>query len=177
MGIADSIILAILAVSVLISIMRGFVKEAMSLVIWILAIWVAVSYYSPLDAKLINSIESSSIRVVTAFAILFLGTLITGAIINRVLSVAVKQSGLSGTDRMLGIFFGVARGLLIVGVLVLLARETELPREKWWKESNFLGHFQELAGWLKKSCNNIDQCSKRLRQYSINDRPSILKLP
>ncbi|VAW70813.1 Colicin V production protein [hydrothermal vent metagenome] len=170
MGIIDIIILTILVVSVLISIMRGFVKEAMSLVIWILAIWVAVSYYSPLDAKLLTSIESSSIRVVTAFALLFLGTLIAGAIINRLLNVVVKQSGLSGTDRMLGIFFGMARGLLIVAVLVVLAKETELPKEKWWKESNFLGHFHELAGWLKKSCNNIDQCSKHLSQYSLNDR-------
>ena len=168
MGIADTIILGIIGVSVLISIMRGFVKEAMSLVIWILAIWVAVSYYSPLDAKLINSIESPSVRVVTAFAILFVGTLVVGAIINRVLSVVVKQSGLSGTDRMLGIFFGTARGLLIIGVLVLLAKETELPRENWWKESNFLGHFQELAGWLKKSCKNIEPCGKRLRQFSSN---------
>ena len=169
MGIADTVILIIMFVSVLISIMRGFVKEAMSLVIWILAIWVAVSYYSPLDAKLINSIDSPSVRVVTAFAILFLGTLISGAIINRVLSAVIKQSGLSGTDRMLGVFFGTARGLLIVGVLVLLARETQLPSEKWWKESSFLGHFHDLAGWLKKSCNNIDQCNKRLSQISSNN--------
>ncbi len=149
MIIADIIILVIVALSVFVSVLRGFVKEAMSLVIWMLAIWIAVTYSAAVDELLLNTISSPSIRIVTSFAILFLPTLFVGMLINKLFGHAIKKSGLTGTDRALGLLFGTARGVLIVAVLVMLAGMTSIPQESWWKESVLLTHFQEVAVWLK----------------------------
>lgn len=146
---ADLFILLVVVLSVAVSAVRGFVKEAMSLIVWILAIWAAVTYSSAVDEKLMNTISSPSLRIIAAFAVIFLPTLFLGAIINKVFGEAVKRSGLSGTDRALGLLFGTARGIVIVAVLVLLAGMTTLPQEPWWQKSLLVDHFQEFAIWLK----------------------------
>jgi len=146
---ADIIILLIVALSVFVSVMRGFVKEALSLVIWMFAFWVAMNYSAVVDEKLMDTITSPSIRIMSAFAILFVPTLIIGALINKAFGQVVKKAGLSGTDRALGLVFGTARGVLIVAVIVLFAGMTSVPQESWWKESVLLVHFQEVAVWLQ----------------------------
>jgi len=80
---------------------------------------------------------------------LFLATLFAGGLINFLIGKLIKATGLSGTDRMLGIFFGLARGIAIVTVLVLLAGLTPLPKDPWWHESQFIPHFQQLAMILR----------------------------
>jgi membrane protein required for colicin V production len=84
-----------------------------------------------------------------AFAILFISTLIVGAIINFIMSQLVSKTGLSGTDKALGVVFGGARGVLIVTMIVLLASLTPMPEAQWWQDSAMVGFFQELAEWVK----------------------------
>ena len=81
--------------------------------------------------------------------ILFLITLIVGAIVNFIVSQLVEKTGLSGTDKALGVVFGAARGLLIVTMVVLLASLTPMPEADWWQGSALLGFFEQLAGWLR----------------------------
>lgn len=146
---ADLFILFVVIVSVAVSAVRGFVKEAMSLIVWVLAIWAAITYSSMVDEKLMNTITSPSIRIITAFAVIFLPSVFFGAIINKVFGEAVKRSGLTGTDRALGLLFGSVRGVIIVSVLILLAGMTTIPQETWWQESLLLDHFQGVTAWLK----------------------------
>jgi membrane protein required for colicin V production len=147
----DVAILVIIALSAMVSLMRGFVKEALSLAAWILAFWVAISFAYPLAALdwLVAQIPSPTARISVAFASLFLLTLLAGALVNYLVSQLVRKSGLSGTDRMLGIIFGIGRGVVLVGILVLLAGLTQLPKETWWKQSLLMEHFQVLALWMK----------------------------
>lgn len=145
----DLVILGIIVLSALISLIRGFVKESISLISWIVAGVLAFRYFSPMAELLQPFVESSTIRNVAGFAILFVSTLVVGAIINFIMSQLVSRTGLSGTDKALGVAFGGARGVLIVTMVVLLASLTPMPEASWWQESATVGFFQQLAEWVK----------------------------
>jgi len=145
----DVAIIIIVTLSALISVLRGFVKEALSLVAWVLAFWVAFTFHQNLATILSEYIDTPSLRLISAFALLFVVTLIIAALVNNLISTLVKKSGLTGTDRMLGVIFGIARGTVIVAILVLMAGLTQLPADPWWQDSIFIKHFQEMAIWLK----------------------------
>ena len=145
----DYVIFAIIALSAIIGLFRGFVREALSLVAWGAAIWVALTF-APLAASYLEPyLETPSLRHIAAFAGLFLVTLIAGAIINYLVSLLVTKSGIGGTDRFLGLFFGIARGGLVVAILVLLAGLTPLPEDPWWQQSEVMPYFEELAVSLR----------------------------
>ena len=135
MSIVDWIIVAMVSLSTLISIKRGFVKEALSLVTWVLAFIVARLYGTQLSVLLVEYIVSPSMRLVVAFAVLFVVTLIVGAMISHLIGELVRLTGLSGTDRMFGMIFGLARGLLILVIGISLIRLTPLTDDDWWQES------------------------------------------
>jgi membrane protein required for colicin V production len=145
----DLIIIAVVVVSALISLVRGFVKESISLASWVLAGFIALRYFTPLSELLEPYIESPTIRTGSGFAILFVCSLIIGAIINFMASQLVTKTGLSGTDKSLGVVFGAARGILIVIILVLLAGLTPMPSESWWKESTMIEYFASMASWIR----------------------------
>jgi membrane protein required for colicin V production len=75
--------------------------------------------------------------------------LVVGGLLNLLMGQLVSKTGLSGTDRVLGVAFGVARGVVLIGVTVLLAGLTVLPEDPWWRESQLIGHFERLALWMR----------------------------
>jgi membrane protein required for colicin V production len=146
----DLVIIGIILISALISLVRGFVKESISLVSWILAGFIAFRYFSALAELLLPYVESPTVRTGVAFSVLFVSTLIVGAIINFMASQMVSKTGLSGTDKTLGMVFGAARGVLIVTLIVLLASLTPMPEETWWQDAGTIKYFSQLANWLKE---------------------------
>ncbi len=140
----DIAILGVIGVSALLSLMRGLVREVLSLVAWVLAFWVAIRFSSSLAPSL-DFLEAASARQFLAFLLLFLVTLLTGGLINHLVGKLVDETGLSTTDRVLGMFFGLVRGGAIILLLVLLAGLTPVPRDQWWQESRLIGPFQEVA--------------------------------
>jgi membrane protein required for colicin V production len=145
----DIVILGIIVLSALISLARGFVREAFSLAVWVLAFWVSWSFFRDLALPLETWISSPTASLGIAFAALMIVTLIIGGLINYLIIQLVELTGMSGTDRLIGMVFGAARGVLLVAVLVLLAGLTPLPNEGWWLESTLVGYFQELSYWLR----------------------------
>jgi membrane protein required for colicin V production len=145
----DFVLIGIVSVSLSISLVRGFVREAFSLAAWILAVWVSWSFFRELAVHLEPWVSVPSLRLGLAFAVLLLVTLILGAMVNFLISQLVERTGLTGTDRLLGMFFGVARGVLLIAILVLLAGLTPIPNDPWWQESRLIPYFQELAVWLR----------------------------
>jgi membrane protein required for colicin V production len=145
----DLVILGVIVLSSLISLIRGFVKESISLVTWVIAGVVAFRYFIPLADLLEPFVNSLTTRKWISGGILFIATLIVGAIVNFIVGQLVSRTGLSGTDKTLGVVFGAARGVLIVSMVVLLASLTPMPSAEWWQDSALIGFFQPLAEWIK----------------------------
>ena len=81
-------------------------------------------------------------------ALLFIISLLVGAIVNYVLGQLIEKTGLTGTDRMLGMFFGAARGVVLITAAVMLGGLTPLPKDAWWQESSLMPRFEALALWM-----------------------------
>ena len=145
----DWAIIAIVAVSSLVSLTRGFVKEALSLVTWIIAGVIAWMFGGALSQHLVGYIATPSLQVIAACAILFVATLLVGALVNFLIGELVRVTGLSGTDRVLGMVFGAARGGLLVVLLVGLLSLAPVQQDAWWQQSTLLPHFLIVADWSK----------------------------
>lgn len=144
---ADWGIIAIIVLSGLISLKRGFIKEALSLLIWVLAFVIARMFSANMATLLVDYIDVPTIRYAAAFAILFAATLMVGALVNYLISTLVRITGLSGTDRVLGIIFGLGRGALLVVVAIALIKHTPLTDSMWWAQSALIPEFLMLEEW------------------------------
>jgi membrane protein required for colicin V production len=144
----DIAILVIVSISALVSLLRGLIKEVLSLLAWVLAFWVAITFADPFAGAFAGHIETPSLRLVVAFLILFIATLLVAGLVNFLIGKLVAKTGLSGTDRVLGMVFGIVRGIAVVAILVLLAGLTRVPQDPWWSQSMFIHHFQTLATWV-----------------------------
>lgn len=151
MNTLDWIIIAIVAVSGLISVWRGFVKEAISLATWIAAFAIALLLAPNLATILPAAIESPMARWGIAAVALFMTTLLVGGLLNFLVSSLVERTGLTGTDRSLGIVFGILRGVVIVALGVLIVGDTALRDEPWWQGSSLAVHFEPFAEWLRQA--------------------------
>ena len=145
----DWAIVAVIVISSLISLKRGFVKEALSLLTWIIAGVVAWMFGGALSHHLAEYISTPSAQVIAACAILFVATLLVGALVNFLIGELVRVTGLSGTDRFLGMVFGAARGGLLIVVLVGLLSLAPVQEDLWWRESALVPHFLLIADWSK----------------------------
>lgn len=149
MVIVDYILLAAFAVSVIIGFFRGFFREALSLVNWGLAIWIAWRFSYLLD-PLLAAVSSPTLQLWLGRILVFVGALMAGALLARLLIMLVHKSGLSGTDRTLGMVFGAGRGVLVVGVLVIVFQVLEMDREPWWEESMIVPRTAELTRTIRE---------------------------
>lgn len=144
----DYTIIGIIALSTLIGLIRGLIREALSLIAWVVAFWVAITF-APRVAEFFTAyISAPSMQLAAAFVSLFVVALILAAIVNYLITRLVDKTGLKGTDHMLGVIFGVARGVIVVAILVLLAGATPIPKDQWWQDSLLINQFQPLAAWL-----------------------------
>jgi membrane protein required for colicin V production len=143
----DWAIIAVLAISTLMSLRRGFLKEALSLGTWIAAFVVARQFHGPMDQLLETQIVDSLMRSIAAFTALFVGTLLVGAALGFLLGALINATGLSSTDRVLGMVFGFARGALIVTVVIGLLNLTPLVNDSWYTTASLVPHFETVAQW------------------------------
>lgn len=147
MTIFDYLVLFILISSIIISMMRGLLKEILSLASWIIAFWVANAYGTKL-AELIPFSELS-VRLIIAFVALFIGVRLLMWLLAMALDSIITAGGLKLVDRGLGGLFGLARGLIIVLALMLVCGTTSLPQQPFWKNA-FLRPIVETAALTAK---------------------------
>ncbi len=144
----DITIIGIIAFSASVSIIRGFVREALSLVSWVLAFSIAGHFYTYITQYL-TYFENEMIRIAVAITILFFATLLVCSVVSYVIGQLVQKTGLSGTDRVLGICFGVLRGILVVAALLFLVDTfTSLSKSPYWTESQLIPHFHFIIRWF-----------------------------
>lgn len=146
---ADWTLIVIISLSSLMSLRRGFVKESLSLATWVVAFIVARSFHPNLQTLLIDSINEPVLRTIAAFIMLFIGTLLVGAGINFIVGALIRLTGLTPIDRMLGIVFGLARGLILAVVLVAIVRLTPFEQSDWWQNSVMIENLSILEQWSR----------------------------
>ncbi len=149
MHVVDLVVAGVIALSVIIGLFRGLIREALSLATWVAALWIALGYAAPLAGHLPFRLGSATVQNAVAGLLLFMLVLLAGGVVNVLLGGLVDRTGLSGTDRVLGAVFGLARGVLVVAILVLLATLTSMPHEAWWQQSATLPWFHDLAMWIR----------------------------
>ncbi|WP_394779343.1 CvpA family protein [Undibacterium sp.] len=135
MTLFDYIVLFILVCSVVISTMRGLVKEILSLAGWVVAFVVANAFSSTLAAWMPDVLPGQMARLIVAFIALFIGVRLLMSLLAMAVDAMIKAAGLSLADRGLGGLFGLARGCVIVMAAVLLCGMTSIPRQDFWKRA------------------------------------------
>ncbi len=159
---ADWAIATVVLLSVLISLVRGFVKEALSLLVWVAAFVVAFFFSERLAPLLGNLVELPSLRYLAAFAILFICTLIVGSVVNYLISQLIKMTGLSAIDRLLGIMFGFCRGILIaLLILIFLPKMIPVDQDPWWKQSRLIPRVLVLENWSRETASTLTGWGKQ----------------
>lgn len=146
---ADIALLTIVGLSTIVGLWRGFVVEVMSLAVWVAAFWLAFAFGDEAAALFEGTVQAASARLFLGYAMLFVGALMVGGLATWLMGRLVKSTGLSGTDRLLGLVFGLLRGVALACVAVLVLGFTPMPQDAWWRESRLLPQFQRGAEWLR----------------------------
>ena len=147
---ADLLILGVLVISMVLGLIRGFVREAIAVLAWLGGLWLAWRYAPLLEPFLGGAVGEPPVSTWTARALIVLAVLIVGWLIAGILSHLLRHSGLSLlVDRLLGATFGLLRGAVVVAVFVLLGQFVEMTEVVWWQQSKLLPYATELAGWIQ----------------------------
>jgi len=145
MVIVDYLLAAVFLLSALMGLFRGFVKEALSLVGWILAVWCAWRFGAAVAERIPSVADDSIIETWVARMIVLIVVLILSGLLGRLIAHLTHQSGLSGTDRIVGMVFGMARGVVLVGLVILLLDAAGFDADPWWQESKLIPYAAPLA--------------------------------
>ncbi len=149
-GIDYAFILLMLA-SLLAGVLRGFIREAISLVSWLVGLWVAWHYAYLLNPYLGGVLATPGLREWVARILLLAGLLLLGSAIGALVGYLVRRAaGLAAADRMLGLLFGAIRALVVIGVFVMIGRGLDLQHEPWWTGSRLMPYAEHAANWLER---------------------------
>ena len=144
----DYVILGVIVLSALTGFVRGFIKEVIALGVWVAAVWIAFGYAKPVAAWLGTYIQDKSVQVVLAYVVIVIGTVLVGGILNTTLSFILHHSGLSGTDRLLGLAFGAVRGIFVIALVMVVIRISAFPEDEYKKKSQFYPYFTPMVNWM-----------------------------
>ncbi len=145
----DYAILGIVLASVILGVIRGFVREAISLLTWVVALTLGVVYCEPLSDHF-TIVSLSGVRLLLAFVVLVLSTLIVGGIMGYLVSKLIRATGFSATDRIIGTLFGAARGMVMIALVIVVVGPSSMAQKSLWKESQLIPHLSPMAHWLQE---------------------------
>ena len=145
----DYAIVAIAVASAAFGYWRGFVKEAIALMTWLLAILLAWQGAWLIEGRLGEWTAAPELRIWAARAIIFVAVLIVGGLLAWLLRAVIRSSGLGSTDRSLGALFGLARGVLLVGLLAILVDIVDFEGEAWWGGARLRPFSEQVAAGIR----------------------------
>lgn len=145
----DYLLLGIVALSGIVGLFRGFVKEALSLGVWVVGIWCAWRFAGLAAEQMTGWVEDPVLRLWAARLVVLVGVLILGGLATALLSFLLHQTGLTGTDRLLGGIFGLGRGSVLGAVVVIALQFAGFDKDPWWGESKLIPYAQPVADLLR----------------------------
>lgn len=148
---ADHLFAIILLASGILGFVRGFIREAISLLSWLVALWVAWHYSELVNPWLGGALAEPGIREWAGRGIMLLIVLLLGAFVGGVASYFTRRAaGLAAVDRLIGATFGLLRGVVIIGLIVIGGRAVHLDREPWWERTRSMPVAESVANWLER---------------------------
>ena len=148
---ADHIFAIILLVSGTVGFFRGFIRESISLLAWLVGLWLAWHFAYVVNPWLGGALAEPGVREWTGRAVVLLLVLLVGALTGSIVSHFMRRAlGLASLDRILGAAFGLMRGAVIIGLLVLAGRAVELDREPWWDRTKSMPAAAAIANWIER---------------------------
>jgi membrane protein required for colicin V production len=145
----DYIFIAIVVLSAVVGAVRGLLREVIALVTWIAAVWGAWAFADLAEPFLGGMLEGSAARPWAARAVVFIAILLLGAAIGALVNYFVRLSIFSGTDRLLGFLFGLLRGAVAIGVLVIIVQQLKIDRDPNWRSSQLMPYAEQIANALR----------------------------
>jgi membrane protein required for colicin V production len=149
MPIADIVIAIAIVISVAVGIFRGFVKEAISIVTLLVAIWAAMNFGAYAGRWSESWVSSEGMQLWVGRILIFVVILVIGGLIGWGFSKLVRLSALDGTDRSLGALFGFGRGALLLGVFIVGGQLASFEQDDWWKNSRLIPYGTAVADWIR----------------------------
>jgi membrane protein required for colicin V production len=146
--IIDILIVVVLTISVIIGVVRGFVKEAISITALLLAIWAALAFGPSVGEVSDSWISSKELQTWFGRIVVFILILALGGLLGWGISKLVRLSVLSGIDRLVGAFFGAARGILFAALFIIAGDYAGFSNDSWWSKSRLIPHFEVVADWI-----------------------------
>lgn len=146
----DITIVVLLAVSTVVSLVRGMTREVLSLAAWIVAFGMAIFYANRVSGLFSGFVHVPWLRYVGSFLLVLVAALLLASMLSRFIGMAIKTSGMGMGDRLLGMVFGFVRGIVVVALLTVLMSTMPVADEAWWKESKLMPYFRGGTQWLMK---------------------------
>ncbi len=146
---ADILIALVLLGSILIGLLRGFVREGVSLVFWVIAIWCAWKFGPVVEPHLGGLLADPGVAPWIGRLVVLVLVLLIGWIVGMVLGFMTRSMGLGPLDRVIGLLFGAVRGVVLVGLIVIGAELLHLNREEWWSRSKLIPYGETAGDWLR----------------------------
>jgi membrane protein required for colicin V production len=150
----DYLLILVLLVSTVISLFRGFFKEALSLATWVIALWVAWRFGAQLAEGLESWVSEPVLRLWIARGLVCVGVLLAGGLLGRLIDILMLSTGLTGTDRAIGMVFGFGRGVILIGLLVVILEMMGFSNSPWWQESKLLPYAAPVADIIRHSAED-----------------------
>lgn len=147
LNLLDIILIVGIVFSVLVGFLRGFIREILSILCWVIAFWVAYTFLS-FGESLFEQHLPEGLRGIAGFIVIFIITLLIASIVSAILYRLFSATGITGTDRTLGGLFGFLRAVLIVSVIIALVGATTLPRSDWWQQSALIQYFIPISDMI-----------------------------
>jgi len=141
----DTFFIFVIIASILIGFLRGFVKEVISISALLLAVWVATNYGSYLGSYFAPWINDPGGQLWAGFVFGFIGVVIVGMIIAKLLSKIFRLSLSAKIDRILGAVFGFFRGAILLAIIVMGGQLTSFQEKTWWNESLYIPYAKLLS--------------------------------
>lgn len=149
MNLIDYLLIAVIVVSCIAGVLRGLLREVITLVTWIAAVWIAWHYAYVLEPHLGGALANEDVRAWAARTVIFLAVVLIGTCISAIVGRVVRLSIFSGTDRFFGAIFGFLRAMVVLGLFVMLCHALRLTDEPWWRSSTLLPYGERPANVLR----------------------------
>jgi len=146
----DLVLIGLLATSALVGLIRGLIREALSLAVWVGAVWAAAVFGGEVAPLFARTFQEPVLQLWAGRATVFVAVLFAGSFLVWLIGHLVRDSIITGTDRALGLLFGLARGVVVVALLVLALELFGLTAEPWWQESKLVPYAAQTGQQLRE---------------------------